>query len=304
MIRFIQSFGVLLWPLLLICGVIVVLTVVNGVRLMSWHRSRHRRVSSSINAILFWGVVSATIGFLGQWIAIYKGMLLMAKHGLSSPRALWIGIAESCQTAILGLGILLVAGLLWFMLHSYHRRLEAAFRSKAGDSLETGRPGPTEARPDWARTVLMLVMISMPVIIVLSLLLEGYLARGSRFIWPVLGIAVVALAIALVKTTTLCFKSSIEPRRQRWGLIPLIFLAITSVGLGVYGLVVELFLAARRIAADVEGMYAYIGRGLVGSSATLIVAMMVAIAISVMWFMLRSMVQRIEQAEYPQPGTV
>jgi hypothetical protein len=297
MIRFIQSFGFYLWPLLLICVVIAVLTVINCVRLMSWHRSRHRRVSSSINAILFWGVVSAVIGFLSQWTGIYKGMLMLAKHGLSSPKALWMGIAESCQTPILGLGILLVAGLLWFMLHSYHRRLEAAFRSRAGESLETDRPGPAEALPDWARTILLLVMIFLPMIIVLSLLIEGYLTYGSRFIWPVIGIAVVALTIALVKTTTLCFKSSIEPRQQRWGLRPMIFLAITSVGLGVYGLVVELFLAARRIVADVEGMNLYIARGLVGSSATLIVAMMVAIAIGVMWFMLRSMIQRIEQAE-------
>jgi hypothetical protein len=298
MIRFFQSFGFYLWPLLLICVVIAALSLINAVRLMSWRRDSHRRVSASINAVLYWGVVSAVIGFLGQWTGIYKGLTMIARHGLGSPQALWIGIAESCQTAILGLGILLVAGLLWFMLHSYQRRLEATFRSTAGESLEADRTGsPTEARPVWARTLLLLVMICLPLIIVLALLLGSFVANGSRFVLPVIGIGIVALVIGLIKAMILCFKGDIEPRRQRWGLTPLVFLAITSVGLGVYGLVVEAFLAARRTVADVESMHFYVARGLIGSSATLIVAMMVAIAISVIWFMLRSMVQRIEQAE-------
>jgi hypothetical protein len=298
---FINSFGPYLWPLLIICLVTFILGVINGARLLRWNRHSYHRIDASINAILFWGVVAAVIGVLGQWSGIYKSLLVMAREGLSSPRAVWIGIAESSLTTILGLGILVVAGLLWFGLRSFRRWLvatapAAAAEEKAG---EPPTPGivPVAARPIWLRIILVLVVIGVPVNLIPILIYGRYFTYGSRFIWPVTGVAVLALVIALAKMTTLSLRTTIEPLRQRRGLATMIFLAVTGLGLGWYGLIIETFLAARRIAADMEGINHYAARALIGSSATLVVSMLVAIAIGIMWYLLRSTVQRIERAE-------
>jgi hypothetical protein len=292
--------GPSMYPLLIISAVIIVLTLLNGRRLVQCHSCSLPRIGTSINAILFWGVVAAVIGFLGQWNGIYLGMLEMANYGLSSWQALWTGIAESCLPTISGVGILLVAGLLWFGLKSCQRWLMAAAPPAGGDSAGANEAPVSAgelARPVWQRVMLALVVTGLPVVMVVILIGGRYFVYGSRFIWLVAGVAAVALVIALAKTTTLCFRTTIDPLRQRRGLATMIFLAVTSFGLGLYGLIIELFIAARLIAADLEGINLYSARALVGSSATLVVSMGMAITISIIWYMLRSAAQRIERAE-------
>jgi hypothetical protein len=309
MVRLIMSCGPYLWPILLTVGVIGLLTVVSGVRLLLWRRTSADRARAGVNAILFWGAVAALLGFLGQWSGIYKGLRAIRELGLSSPRAVWVGIAETSQVAILGLGILLLAGLIWLGLHSCWSRIGQAPRS---DSAVDGG-GPPRATPardspsasqalQWARArailarlLLGLVVVCVAGLVSLVLVGQGYLVHGSVFVWPVIGIGLVALVLAVAKTTTLCLTA--EERWLQWGQTTMVFLAVTSFGLGIYGLVVELYVAARRIMVDVDGMALHIGRCLIGSSATLIVGMLVATGIALIWFMLRSAIRQVRRAE-------
>jgi len=302
MIRLVQSCGPFLWPMLAICVAIAVLTLLNAARLLSWRRPHVQRVDASLNAILFWGGVSAVIGYLGQWNGFYKGLVNMARHGLRSPNALWMGIAESLQTLIFGLGILLVAGVIWFALLSYRRFLLSSSQAVCvEDTSATQEPisdaAGSEPRPLWVRGLLVLGVLLCCVLMLLAFVSQELLIRSNRFVWPVLAIAVVVLGIALVKTYVLGFSVTVAPHRQRWGLGLLVYLAVISFGWGLYGLLIELYRAAELSAVDVEKMGAYFARCLIGSSATIILSTWVAIITCIMWFMLRSLIRRAERVQ-------
>jgi hypothetical protein len=122
MFRVIASCGIMLWPMLVLAVVVLVLIVVNTVRLARGRPVAH--VQSSINAVLFWGVVTTILGFIGQWMGLYKvvGVVFEVAPRLGiNPRAVGIGFAESLRTSIFGVAILLVAGVSWFLLSAWRR---------------------------------------------------------------------------------------------------------------------------------------------------------------------------------------
>ena len=123
MLRLIASCGVMLWPMVVLAIVVLVLIVVNTVRLARGQVDPH--VRSSVNAILFWGAVTTVLGFIGQWMGLYKGVQVIfevaPRLGIN-PRAVGIGFAESLRTAIFGVAVLLVAGVSWFLLRAWWRR--------------------------------------------------------------------------------------------------------------------------------------------------------------------------------------
>lgn len=124
MLRIIASCGIMLWPMLVLAVVVQALIVVNTVRLARGRPGAH--VQSSINAILFWGVVTSVLGFTGQWMGLFKAVKVIfdvaPRLGIN-PRAVGIGFAESLRTSILGVTVLLVAGVSWFLLSAWRRRI-------------------------------------------------------------------------------------------------------------------------------------------------------------------------------------
>ena len=124
MFRLIASCGVMLWPMLVLAVVVLVLIVANTVRLIRGRADPG--VRSSINAILFWGVVTSVLGFTGQWMGLFKAVKVIfdvaPRLGIN-PRAVGIGFAESLRTSILGVTVLLVAGVSWFLLSAWRRRI-------------------------------------------------------------------------------------------------------------------------------------------------------------------------------------
>ncbi len=154
-----------------------------------------------------------------------------------------------------------------------------------------------QARTTWERTMLVLVALFIVAVTVRMILAEQLLATASRFLWPVAGMAVIAAVTVLVKAYCLYLKQDHEPRRLRNGLWLLLFLAVMSLGLGHLGAVVELYLTARRIVADDGTTFRNLVGFMQGTSAMLVVSMLVAVAISVLWFVLLGTAQRIERAE-------
>jgi len=124
MFRLIASCGVMLWPMLVLAVVVLVLIAANTVRIIRGRADA--RVRSSINAILFWGVVTSVLGFTGQWMGLFKAVKVIfdvaPRLGIN-PRAVGIGFAESLRTSILGVTVLLVAGVSWFLLSAWRRRI-------------------------------------------------------------------------------------------------------------------------------------------------------------------------------------
>jgi len=120
MIRYFMAGGVFMFPLLLLAVVIVMLGVFNAVRLRR-RRPAPDAVRASVNGILFWGVVAAVLGFLGQWSGYWKASQAILRDGPRvgiNPAAVVMGFGEALITAFVGLAVLIVACVLWYLLHA------------------------------------------------------------------------------------------------------------------------------------------------------------------------------------------
>ncbi len=152
-----------------------------------------------------------------------------------------------------------------------------------------------QAQTAWERITLLVVALCVVVLTVREVLTTRSLVSTSHFVWPLAAIAVLAMLIALVKIYSLYLKQDHDLRRLRRGLDALLFLAITSLGLGLLGLLVELYLTAIRVGS--AGAQPYLPELLIRSSTLMIASMLVAVAVAVVWFVLLSTVHRIERAE-------
>lgn len=118
MIRYFMAGGPFMFPLVLLAVVIAVIGLINVVRLFG-QRSAADSVRASINGILFWGVVAAVLGFLGQWSGYWKASQVILRDGPRvgiNPAAVIMGFGEALITAFVGLAVLIVACVLWYLL--------------------------------------------------------------------------------------------------------------------------------------------------------------------------------------------
>jgi len=108
--QFIKQSGVTGIPLLLLTVVIIGLIgfVIVG--------HRRRDVSGPLFAILFWGFTAAVLGFLGQCAGLYNALVAISGADELSPQVISQGFAQSFSTTLWGGGLLLLAGLAWFVL--------------------------------------------------------------------------------------------------------------------------------------------------------------------------------------------
>ena len=113
---FIQQSGPFILLQFLLALVILVLTVVNAIRLGLPGGKRSPGLRKSIDAILFWGCLTAIFGVLGQWVGLNKAANAVAQHGTVNPSLVLLGIGESLGTTVFGMFTLVVAGFLWFGL--------------------------------------------------------------------------------------------------------------------------------------------------------------------------------------------
>ena len=120
---FIQQSGPFILLQFLLALVILVLTVVNGIRLARPNARKSPGLPRSIDAILFWGCLTAVFGFLGQWVGLNKAANFVAQAGAVNPPLVLMGIGESLGTTVFGMFTLVVAAFLWFALRvAQHRR--------------------------------------------------------------------------------------------------------------------------------------------------------------------------------------
>jgi hypothetical protein len=154
-----------------------------------------------------------------------------------------------------------------------------------------------QVRTVWERVTLVVIALFIVVLTVNEVLTTRLLITASRFVWPLAAIAVVAAVIALAKIYTLYLKQDHDLRLLRRGLDSLLFLPVTILVLGFFGLIVELYMTARHIVADYDWIYLHLTDFLIRASAAMMVSMLLAIAIAVVWFVLLTKVQSIERAE-------
>jgi biopolymer transport protein ExbB/TolQ len=110
-------------PLLVIIAIVVVALIVRAaLRLSRMTPEIRNTVGTDIHAILFWGGVSALLGFIGQNSGLYNALTVISQAREISPAVVAMGFAESLTTTLFGMTTLLVAAIAWFTLLVRYRR--------------------------------------------------------------------------------------------------------------------------------------------------------------------------------------
>jgi hypothetical protein len=123
MIRLFLEGGPYMILLALLAVVVLLLSVKWAFKLFFSRGGEPDRGARGVDAILFWGCVSAVLGFLGQFTGAYISLSVIRKAGLLNPALLAEGIAVSLITTIFGLAILFFSVLVWFGLRYRLNRL-------------------------------------------------------------------------------------------------------------------------------------------------------------------------------------
>jgi len=123
MIEFFLRGGEFMWLLLLISLVIVTLTIKKIYELFVSKESNSEDLESGINAIIFWGAISALIGVLGQLSGIYAALAAIINASDISPQIVMMGFQMSFISTLTGFVILLCAALIWFFLRWRYKTL-------------------------------------------------------------------------------------------------------------------------------------------------------------------------------------
>ncbi len=124
MFTLISTGGPLMWPLILMALIILVLTIKKFYELFLKTENPLYELEYGINAILFWGVISAVFGILAQWTGIYNALSEIIKADDVSFGIMVRGYQVSFITSLFGLQICIVAGVFWFLLRWRYKVLE------------------------------------------------------------------------------------------------------------------------------------------------------------------------------------
>ncbi len=111
-------------------GVLICILVLLNLGLVAWALAQllgsNGRIGPTlknrINAVLFWGLIGAVVGLLGQANGIYLALRVVSQAPEISPPVVMEGFAISFLTTIMGFLLLLGSSLAWMGLRTLHGR--------------------------------------------------------------------------------------------------------------------------------------------------------------------------------------
>ena len=121
-----ESGGYIMYPLVMTCFVIFVLTSYSTVRLFRPSAWADARSKVFVDAILFWGGFASVIGMLGTLIGVMIAAQYIEAAGSVSTAMVWGGIKVALLTSAFGILILAGSSLVWFALQLRWRLLHAS----------------------------------------------------------------------------------------------------------------------------------------------------------------------------------
>lgn len=105
--------------LLLLAAVVIFLTVRAALTALKGSPEARGALRDQSNAILFWGVASAVMGFLGQWQGAWVALDVIMSAPELSPQVLAEGFVISFVPTLFGLGIFSFSGIVWLSLRVF-----------------------------------------------------------------------------------------------------------------------------------------------------------------------------------------
>lgn len=116
MVRLFVAGGPYMFLLTALALVVLVLSAKKLFELFARDERDPQRLSLGVDAILFWGCISAVLGFLGQFTGSYISLMIIRRSPVVDPARVAEGIAVSLISTVFGLTIFMISSLVWFGL--------------------------------------------------------------------------------------------------------------------------------------------------------------------------------------------
>jgi hypothetical protein len=117
MIRFFLNGGALKLPLLILSFIIIFLSIKKIVNLFIRKKLSRTKSEGGLNAILFWGAISALLGFLFHYLGLFQAIQGIADAPRNpSPSLVAWGYAISISKIIWGLSNFIFSLFVWYLL--------------------------------------------------------------------------------------------------------------------------------------------------------------------------------------------
>jgi len=150
----------------------------------------------------------------------------------------------------------------------------------------------------WEKVLLVIWLLAVILVAGTVASEERFFAIVSPFVWPIAGLALAALVFSLWKLYELFLKKPPEPRRLRSGLGALLFLAAASLVVAACGFFYHLrWYAFEAHDRAPEAAFMIAGNWMLAISSMMILGLLTAILTSLVWFLLASLVARVEKRE-------
>jgi hypothetical protein len=154
-----------------------------------------------------------------------------------------------------------------------------------------------QARTRWERSILVVIMLFVALFAGRSAVRGGFIDDAGAFIWPLVGTAITALIVTIIKGYKLYIRKEHDIKRLRGGLPLLLLLAGASLVTGIYGFSTEVYLAMNRIVFDMDNAFTYLLDLSITGSSLFMASILSALCIALAWFVLISRVLTIETEE-------
>ena len=122
MVNFFISGGQMMWLFLLIALLIIYLSLKKAFQLFSKQDLSKSVLENGINAIIFWGSISAVLGFFAHYLGVYYAMQAIYKANDISPAIVAHGYSLSLVTILTGLVLFIISAILWFIFRWRYRQ--------------------------------------------------------------------------------------------------------------------------------------------------------------------------------------
>ena len=151
----------------------------------------------------------------------------------------------------------------------------------------------------WWEKALLVIWLLAVVLVAQAVVTEvNFFVVISPFVWPIVGLAVAALAFALWKLYQLFLKKPTDPRSLRSGLGLLLFVSAASLALAVCGYFYHLrWYAMRTWEGAPEYVFGMWSNWTLAVSSLMIIGLLTAVFTALAWFLLAGLVARAENRE-------
>jgi len=123
MVDFFLSGGEMMWLFLLIALLIIYLSIKKAIQLFSKKDLPGPVLENGINAIIFWGSISAILGFFAHYLGVYYAMQAIYRASDISPAIVAYGYSLSLVTILTGLVLFIISAIIWFVFRWRYRQL-------------------------------------------------------------------------------------------------------------------------------------------------------------------------------------